>query len=130
MGNGREWGSSRQTRLWRECSSIPVTVAYVISMRANYMRPTRAIGMIAAPFLPAPSALSNVSNEVVLMSTAAPTNSFLLESAKKQLGFKPTALVSLNDVDNIAPHQRYLSEQLVLMNSLPPFNPFNPSSCH
>jgi len=64
------------------------------------------------------------------MSTATPTNSFLLESAKKQLGFKPTALVSLNDVDNIAPHQRYLSEQLVLMKSLPPFNPFNPSACH
>ena len=32
------------------------------------------------------------------MSTTASTNDFLLESAKKQLGFKPTAQVSLNDV--------------------------------
>lgn len=59
------------------------------------------------------------------MSTTASTNDFLLQSAKKQLGFMPTAHVSLNDVDTIAPHQRCLSEQLALMTSLPPFNPPN-----
>jgi len=53
-GEWKAMSSSRQTRLWREYSSIPVTVAYVTSMRASYMRPTRAIGMIAAPFFPAP----------------------------------------------------------------------------
>jgi len=50
------------------------------------------------------------------MSTTVPTNEFLLKSAKKQLGFKPTAQVSLNDVDSLVPHQRDLSE-LVLMTS-------------
>jgi len=63
------------------------------------------------------------------MSTTASTNDFLLQSAKKQLGFMPTAHVSLNDVDTIAPHQRYLSE-LALMTSLPPFNPPNLSLCY
>ena len=56
------------------------------------------------------------------MSATAPTNEFLLKSAKKQLGFKPTAQVSLNYVDTRPPHQRYLSEQLVL---IIPFFPFN-----
>ena len=51
------------------------------------------------------------------MSTPAVTNKFLLKSAQKQLGFRPTAQVSLNYVDTISPHQRCLSEQLVLMNS-------------
>lgn len=62
------------------------------------------------------------------MSTTAPTDDFLLAAAKKQLGFKPTAQVSLNDVDSLPPHQRYLSEQLVLMTSLPLFNPPVPLS--
>jgi hypothetical protein len=57
------------------------------------------------------------------MSTTALSNDFLLDSAKKQLGFKPTAQVSLSDVDSLRPHQRYLSEQRVLMTSLPSFNP-------
>lgn len=62
------------------------------------------------------------------MSTTAPTNDFLLQSAKKQLGFKPTAQVSLNGIDSIVPHQRYLSEKLALMTSLSLFNPPNLSS--
>ena len=49
------------------------------------------------------------------MSATVPTNEFLLKSAKKQLGFKPSAQVSLNDVGSLVPHQRYLSEQLVLI---------------
>ena len=51
------------------------------------------------------------------MSTPALANKYLLKSAQKQLGFRPTAHVSLNYVDTIPPHQRYLSEQLVLMKS-------------
>lgn len=52
------------------------------------------------------------------MSITAISNDFLLKSAKGQLGFKQTAQVSLNDVDSLPPHQRCLSEQLVLMTSL------------
>lgn len=63
------------------------------------------------------------------MLTIAPTNEFLLKSAKKQLGFNPADPVSLNDADRIAPHQRYLSEQLVLMTSLPLLNPFRLPLC-
>lgn len=59
------------------------------------------------------------------MLTPALTNEFLLKSAQKQLGFKPTAQVSLNDVDTIVPHQRCLSEQLVLMTSFPHSIPYS-----
>ena len=60
------------------------------------------------------------------MSTTTLPNDFLLKSAKRQLGFKPNAKVSLNDVDGLPLHQRCLSEQLVLMTPLLPFNPFIP----
>jgi len=61
------------------------------------------------------------------MSTPSLANKFLLKSAQKQLGFKPTAHVSLNYVDTIPPHQRYLSEQLVLMKSFLHSIPFFPT---
>lgn len=71
-------------------------------------------------FLPVPlSHSTNASQEVVPMLTTALSNGFLLESAKGQLGYKPTAQVSLNDVDGLPSHQRCLSEQLVLMTSIP-----------
>ena len=35
------------------------------------------------------------------MSSTAVSHDFLLKSAKGQLGFKPTAHVSLNDVDSL-----------------------------
>ena len=58
------------------------------------------------------------------MSTTTLPEDFLLKSAKRQLGFKPNAQVSLNDVDRLPP--MILSEQLVLMTPLLPLNSFIP----
>lgn len=54
------------------------------------------------------------------MSTTAPTNEFLLKTAKEQFGFKPTTQVSLNYVGTPAPASAVFIRTTRVDDILPP----------